>query len=142
MPGSVATSFSATSPGLVVSDLAGDVGAYLALCGQALKSPIHLSRDIEFSCLGALNGTTETARVWVQPLPAGWDATAACARSAKDREFYDVQSFAPADAGVDAGVLAAEPAATWAQGSDEATWRRDISPCGGVVSFDVTLAVP
>lgn len=30
----------------------------------------------------------------------------------------------------------------WAQGTDEGTWKRDLSPCGGVISFEVTLAVP
>lgn len=145
LPSTVATSFSAGSPGLLVSDLGNRAQPqpFLVLCGQSPKNPVHLSQDLGFGCLSTRDGTTETVRVWVAPLPAGWDADAGCAQGSKDRSFYTVLSLAPAaDAGVDAGVLAADPEAGWAQGTDEGTWRRDISPCGGVVNFEVTLAVP
>lgn len=144
LPSSVATGFSATSPGLVVADLGNHVAAYVALCGQTPKNPVHLSQDLGFGCVGSRNGTTETARVWVQPLPSGWDAGAACAQASQDRSFYSELSLAPAavDGGVDAGVLASDPEPGWAQGSDEGTWRRDGSPCGGVVNFELTLAMP
>lgn len=144
LPSSIATSFSANSPGLVVADLGSFVAPYVVLCGQTPKNPVHLSQDNGFGCVGSLNGTTETARAWVQPLPSGWDAGFACAQGSQERSFYSPLSLAPAavDGGVDAGVLASEPEPGWAQGSDEGTWRRDGSPCGGVVNFELTLAIP
>lgn len=148
LPASVATSFSATSPGLVVAEFGDRIEPYVALCGQTPKNPVHLSQDLGFGCVGKLDGTTETARVWVQPLPSGWDAGAACARGSQERSFYSSLSLslslAPAavDGGVDAGVLAPAPESTWAQGTDEGTWRHDGSPCGGVVNFEITLAIP
>jgi hypothetical protein len=37
-------------------------------------------------------------------------------------------------------MIAAAPDAGWPQGSGTGTWRRDISPCGGVLNVSVTLA--
>lgn len=146
LPADVATSFSAAAPGLVVANLGGNVGEYVVLCGQTPKNPVQIIQDEGFGCVGARNGTTETARVWVQPLPSGWDAGAACADSAKDRQYYSRLSLAPAavDGGVDAGALALalEPEASWPQGSAEGTWKKDGSPCGGNVKFQVTIAAP
>lgn len=144
LPSSVATSFTASSPGLVVAEIGERIEAYVALCGQTPKNPVHLSQDNGFGCVGSLNGTTETARVWVQPLPSGWDAGYACAQGSQERSFYSPLSLAPAatDGGVDAGVLATSPEPTWPQGTDEGTWRHDGSPCGGVVKFDIILAIP
>lgn len=149
LPSAVASSFTAEAPGLLVSDLGARVQPYVVLCGQPLKNPVHLSQDLGFGCLGSLDGTSETVRVWAQPMPSEWDRAAACAAFAKDREFYrafSVAILANADGGVDGGVDAGTPAPapepSWAQGTDESTWRRDVSPCGGVISFEVTLAVP
>lgn len=135
IPAELNAKFSAESPGVLVSDLGGERAAYVVLCGQGLKNPVYLSQDINFSCLGMRNGTSETIRTWVEPISA--DAGVSCATQ---REFYNAFQFGPQDGGV--GGLATEPAATWAQGSGTGTWRRDISPCGGVLSVDVTLAVP
>jgi hypothetical protein len=145
VPESIAASFTAQSPGLIVSDLGSRAAPYVALCGQAPKNPVYLSQDRGFGCVGSLNGTSETARVWVQPLPPGWDPARACAQASQQREFYSEFQLVTADGGVegvDAGALADAPQATWAQGTDESTWRRDVSPCGGVINFEVTLAVP
>ncbi len=142
LPPGVATSFSATGPGLLVSDLTGEPRPYLALCGQTPKSPVALSYDLGFGCLGDRAGTTETARAWAQPLPRGWDAAAICAQAPPERPSYRPLALAPTDGGVDAGVLPTDPEVTWPQGSDEGTWRRDLSPCGGLVSFELVLAVP
>ena len=101
---------------------------------------MYLSQDLGFGCLGKLDGTRETVQVWVQPMPAGWDAAATCAVP-HDKPFYEALLLGPADAGA-ADVLAAAPDAAWAQGQAQGTWRRDLSPCGGVVNFEVTLAVP
>jgi hypothetical protein len=142
LPASVATSFTAEAPGLIVADLGSRAEPYVALCGQTPKNPIHLSQDRGFGCLGSLNGMNETVRVWVQPLPAGFSAAAACAQASQQREFYDQLTLVTPDGGIDGGALATAPEASWPQGTDESTWRRDVSPCGGVITFEVTLAVP
>lgn len=142
LPAAVATSFTAEAPGLIVADLGSRVEPYVPLCGQTPKNPIHLSQDRGFGCIGSLEGMSETVRVWVQPLPAGFSAPAACARASQQREFYSDFTLVTPDGGVDGGALATAPEASWAQGTDEGTWKRDLSPCGGVISFEVTLAVP
>jgi hypothetical protein len=144
VPASVATSFSAEAPGLVVADLGSRVEPYVALCGQTPKNPVYLSQDRGFGCIGSLDGMSETVRVWVQPLPAGWDPVAACAQASSQRSFYSEFQLVTPDGGVelDGGALAMAPEATWLQGTNEAKWRRDGSPCGGVINFEVTLATP
>jgi hypothetical protein len=114
------------------------VRPYFVLCGQAFKSPLQLSQDEGFGCLGERAGTSETLRVWVQPLPAGWDAAQTCA-AGEERSFYPGLHLGPAQ---DNEGLAPEPDPRWAQGSRSAQWRRDISPCGGVLSAELELRFP
>jgi hypothetical protein len=135
IPSEIDAKFSAESPALLVADLGSQRQAYVVLCGQGLKNPVYLSQDLGFGCLGMRDGTSENVRVWIEPISA--DAGVRCG---VPRSFFNSFEFGPQDGGV--GSLANEPAATWAQGSGSGTWRRDISPCGGVLSVDVTLAVP
>ncbi len=125
--------FSAQAPGAVVSDLGGQVWPYVVLCGQQPKQPVFLSQDLGFGCLDSLAGKTETVRVWLAPLPATWDAGAACA-TVGNREFYGALSLGPADGG-----LAPDPDPAWPQASASGTWRRDGSPCGGVLNVQLAL---
>lgn len=140
LPLEVAKAFSPKFPGLLVSDLGGEARAYLGLCGQIPKNPLLLSSDLGFGCLEERAGTTERARAWVQSLPDGVDAAALCAQASTERSFYRAFVLPPADGGVDAGTLPTDPEPTWAQAADEGTWRRDASPCGGVVSFELVLS--
>lgn len=136
VPAEVTARFSPASPGVVVADVGGEATGFLVLCGDSLPNPLELSQDLGFGCVGQRVGTEETIRVWVQPLnvPAGPDAGIACASS---RSFYGVQDFSTADGGT---LLAAGPETGWAQGSGSGKWRRDLSPCGGVLNVSVTLA--
>jgi hypothetical protein len=145
VPSGVAGGFSQTSPGIVLSDLGSpDAGApYALLCGQTPSRPLALSQNLGFGCLSerpGLEGSTETVRAWVQPMPVTWDASQLCAQRT-DRSIYDATSFGPADAG-GSDSLATAPASTWAQGSGTGTWHRDGSPCGGLLSAKLTLATP
>ncbi len=157
LPSGLAGGFSQTAPGIVMSDLGSDAGRpYLALCGQTPRQPLVLSQDLGFGCLRespGLEGTTETVRAWVQPMPASFSAAEVCAHT-DDRSFYSATSFGPDDAGesdagqsdggpTDAGeLLAPTPAPTWAQGSGTGTWHRDGSPCGGAMNAKLTVAQP
>lgn len=138
VPAEVAEGFSPGSPGIVLADLGGSARPYLVLCGQQVKNPVRLSQDLGFGCLDELDGTTETVRAWVQPMPAGWDAAATCAAQ-KERSFYTGLSLGPADAGE---PLAEQPEASWPQASQLAKWRRDGSPCGGVLDAELALKAP
>jgi hypothetical protein len=138
VPADVPPRFSATSPGLLVADLGSRVAPYVVLCGQTPKNPVHLSDDLGFGCLGSRDGTQETVRVWVQPMPAGWDVDAGCATVA-ERSYYSTLALSSGDGGL---PLPAMPEASWPQGTATGTWKRDLSPCGGALVVDVTLAVP
>jgi hypothetical protein len=161
----VAAAYSEAAPGVVVSDLGMDgPHAFLALCGQTPPDPTWLSQDLGFGCLREhpdLEGTSETVRVWVQPMPAGWDTAKVCA-SAKEREFYSATRMGPvADAGMpgDGGVsesdggtsadsgltdegLALTPDPGWPQGTGIGSWHRDGSPCGGLMDAEITVSMP
>lgn len=155
VPSSVASTFSATAPGVVVTDLGADAGhSFTLLCGQTTQSKLVLEQDLGFGCLSkAKEGTSETVKVWVEPMPAGWDAASLCSKRA-DRSFYEETSFAPvpdagsSDGGVDGGTVengegvAAAPDPAWVQASGSGTWGRDASPCGGQMNVKVTLAKP
>jgi hypothetical protein len=149
LPAALAQAFTAAAPGLVVSDLGGSVAPYVPLCGQTPQNPLELSRDLGFGCLGSLKGTHQTVHVWVQPLPAGWDAGTACA-PLPTRSFSPPLSLAPAppltDGGVDAGTSPGLPSAadpSWPQGSADGTWTPiAIEACGGALDVEITLAAP
>lgn len=133
IPQEVASRFSPASPGIVVSDLGARPSLYVVLCGQSLKNPVYLSQDLGFGCLDTRNGTEETVRVWVDPQPLAIDAGVTCS---VQREFYSALSLTATDGGT---VLAADPDPAWSQGLTTATWRRDGSPCGGVLNAELAL---
>jgi hypothetical protein len=140
IPNGVAQPFTATAPGIVVTDMGGNCAPYFVLCGQKVADPVTLTQDLGFGCLGSRDGTSETLRSWVQAMPTSWDAAATCAAQ-RERPFYEALSIGPDDAGV-SDRLAETPEASWPQGSATGTWRRDLSPCGGVLNVELTLAVP
>lgn len=156
VPAAVAAGFSAAAPGVVVSDLGQPDGgggqSYTLLCGQSSAS-LTLLQDLGFGCLKdspGLEGTRETVRAWVQPMPASWNAALLCG-ARRDSPYYEATRFAPADAGAgdagaaDAGApgeVAPEPLAPWAQGTGTGTWKRDGSLCGGILDAKLTLAAP
>ncbi len=124
--------FSPASRGLLVADLGGTAQPYVVLCGQALSNSLVLSQDLGFGCLGKLDGTQETLRAWVEPIATG------ALPCSTERSFYE-----PLVTGDDGGTgFAAEPLAGWAQGTTTATWRRDLSPCGGVLNGSIALDNP
>jgi hypothetical protein len=125
--------FSSGSRGLLVADLGGTAHLFVVLCGQGLNNPLVLSQDLGFGCLGDAEGTQETIRAWVEPVAT---ETFACST---EREFYVSLGTGGGDGG--AG-FAAEPLAGWAQGTTTGTWRRDLSPCGGVLNASITLDSP
>jgi len=135
VPAEVSARFSPASPGVVVAELGGEPWSFLVLCGESLPNPLELSQDLGFGCLGARKDTEETIRVWVQPLtvPAGPDAGIQCASS---RQFYGPMDVKGADGGT---FVVSTPDSSWAQGSGTGTWRRDVSPCGGVLNVSVRL---
>jgi hypothetical protein len=139
VPAELAGAFTPSAPGLVRSDLGGDPETYFVLCGQAFTNPLWLTRDLGFGCMGALKGTQETAHAWVQPMPSGWDAAAVCAAVPAGRSFYNPTTVGDADAGT---ALTATADPSWLQGTDVGTWRADLSPCGGVLNTEITLAQP
>lgn len=131
VPGEVASRFTPQAPGVVVAELGGDVSPFVTLCGQALPQPLELVADLGFGCLRELGDAgPESVRVWVQPVSP--DAGFACSEK---REYY---SRGPTV--VDGGVLAPTPEASWSQGTATGTWRRDGSPCGGVMNAALTLS--
>lgn len=134
VPSTVAGTFSDAARGVVVVDVDGQQLASVVLCGQQLPSPLVVSQDLGFGCIGDFEGTTESVGAWVQPMPMGW-AGLPCSAS---RQFYR-PSLPSADGGT---VLERMPQASWAQGAVEAAWRRDGSPCGGILKTSVTLAAP
>ena len=135
----VGAAYTAASPGLLVAELGGTIAWYVALCDQGTEDPITLSYDINYSCLGETGGPSqgdeEAVRVWVEPLPAGWDAAAVCAAQEVAR-FYRPRS---AQVGEGIAELAPEPAPGWPQAEATGTWKRDLSPCGGILRTELTL---
>lgn len=134
VPATVAGTFSDTARGVVVIDVDGQQFASVVLCGQQLPSPLVVSQDLGFGCIGDFEGRTESVGAWVQPMPMGW-AELPCSAS---RQFYR-PALPAADGGT---VLSRTPQASWAQGAVEARWKRDGSPCGGVLKTSVALATP
>jgi hypothetical protein len=146
IPDEVSGRFSAAAPGLVVSDLGAEALAYVALCGQHFSREVYLSQDLGFGCLEeARAGRRETVRVWVQAVPSDLDGARLCAEH-PERSFYrgfpvDLPDGGATDGGV-TSALAGEPLADWPQGRGEGAWRRDGSPCGGVLNAVVVVTVP
>jgi len=137
IPAAIETQFTPTSPGLVVSTLTGEPEVWVVLCGQGLKQPLTLSQDLGFGCLrDDLIGAPEAMAVWIQPMAAPVDGLPC----STERSFYRYLHADPPDAG--GFVPPGTPDVSWAQAATTANWRRDASPCGGIVSADLTLAVP
>lgn len=135
VPGSLSSTFSEGARGVLVTTTPMGTLGSVVLCGQALPSPLVLSQDFGFGCLGSRNGMSETVSAWVEPMPAGWSG-APCSTS---REFYGSLGLSSADGG---SPFATTPQATWAQATQSATWKRDFSPCGGNLKGALTLSVP
>lgn len=139
VPDEVAQAYTEAAPGLMVAELGGLRAWYVALCGQTFEAPLILSYDINYSCMGEEPGTEvgdeEPVRVWIEPLPAGWDAAALCA-SQEVPEFYRPQAEPQ---GEDVEALAEAAAPAWPQAEGIGTWRRDVTPCGGSLRVELTL---
>jgi len=158
----VATAQTEDAPGVLVTD-AGRLAPLAALCGQALDEPVTFSFDFGFGCLDERQGTTAVLRAWVQPMPERWDAAAFCALAPTPYSGLTIgpaviggddtaepaavdTAAPPGDTGDDTGApvdlypgLAAEPDPAWPQGETTATWKRDVSPCGGVLKGDIRV---
>jgi len=111
------------------------------LCGGSGQLSARYTIDLGFGCLDDLRGSTEERRAWIEPMPEGWDAQALCAldppRFRWDGVTIDASVTGP---GVDPReVLAEAPDAAWTQGRGAGTWRRDGSPCGGVLPVEIRL---
>jgi len=135
VPSSVSGPFSEGQRGVLVTTTPLGTSGSVVFCGRTLPSPLVLSQDLGLGCLGSREGTSETIRAWVEPMPAGWSG-APCSES---RQFYRALGVANADGGP---AFARTPQATWAQATQTATWKRDGSPCGGNLKAALTLAVP
>lgn len=135
VPSSVSGAFTEAARGVVLFQPMGEASAYVVLCGQTLPDPLVLSQDLGFGCLGTRVGMAESLRAWVQPMPQGW-SDLPCSPS---KSFYEPIGSVTRDGG--AG-FAANPEATWAQASGTANWKRDFSPCGGLLKASLTLAPP
>lgn len=135
VPSSVSGAFTEAARGVVLFQPMGEPAAYAVLCGQTLPNPLVLSQDLGFGCLGTRVGMAESLRAWVQPMPQGWSEQP-CSTS---KSFYEPIGSVTRDGG--AG-FAANPEASWAQASGTANWKRDLSPCGGILKASLTLATP
>ena len=162
--GGVATARSADAPGVLVTDAGGLATPLAALCGAPLDEEVTFSHDHGFGCLDEREGTEEVLRAWIQPAPEAWDFAAFCALQphafrgltlgpditgapeAGDTADTARSDTARADtarsdtaAPVDNDGLLAEPEPTWPQAEVRATWKRDVSPCGGVLRGDIRI---
>lgn len=135
VPSAVSGAFTDAARGVVVVQPMGEPLGYVVLCGQMLPNPLQLSQDLGFGCLGTRVGTAESIRAWVQPMPQGWNEQPC----SQPRTFYPPGLSATRDGGPG---LAANPEPAWAQGSTTANWRRDFSPCGGVLNAALTVSFP
>lgn len=122
----VTSQFDASSPGVLVTDVAGPPAPVAALCGQPEPAPLELWVDDGFGCLRerAEAGQTQLVQAWVEPTPALADDPCTLAR--------DLRGALPLDS-KDRSVLASAPDPSWPAGSATGVWRRDLSPCGGVL---------
>lgn len=132
VPEVVSSGFSSSARGVLVIDVGGQARGVAVLCGQQLPSPVVMSDDLGFGCLGGRAGQMEDVGVWIQPMPAGWTERE-CSAS---RPFYD-PDVTPADGGV---PFEPRPQPSWVQTVTTGTWARDASPCGGSLKVSVTLA--
>ena len=134
VPAAVASTFTEMSRGVVVVDVGGEQFSTVVLCGQMLPTPLVVSQDLGFGCIGSREGTTESVGVWVQPMPMGWVGLPCSAA----RQFYGL-SLPEVDGGT---TLARMPQPSWAQAAVEAPWKRNGSPCGGILKTALTLSTP
>ena len=112
-----------------------------AICGEGTERSARYVLDLGFGCLDERRGTDEQRVAWIEPLPEGWSGPALCAldppRFAWDGLALDETVTGP---GVDPWeALAAEPDPAWTQARGTGTWRRDGSPCGGVLAVEIAL---
>ncbi|MDP2313966.1 MAG: hypothetical protein Q8P41_13750 [Pseudomonadota bacterium] len=146
----VATAHTADAPGVLVTDAApfAEVTALAPLCGAPLEDEVTYSYDFGFGCLDdAQEGTEEVLRAWVQPVPADWDLAAFCALEPTQFSGLAIGQDVtgepdPTDTGDTASGtpgLVEAPEASWPQGDVRATWKRDLTPCGGILLGDIRV---
>ncbi|MDO9280719.1 MAG: hypothetical protein Q7U06_02355 [Pseudomonadota bacterium] len=152
----VATARSADAPGVLVTDAGGLATPLAALCGAPLDEEVIFSHDHGFGCLDERKGTEEVLRAWIQPAPEEWDLAAFCALqphayagltlgpditgAAESGDTADTAT--PADTSAETGGtpgLVPEPDPTWPQAEVRATWKRDVTPCGGLLRGDIRI---
>lgn len=114
--------------------------AVLALCGQTLE-PHDYSVDLGFGCLDELRDTQEERSAWVEPMPASWSAQHLCnvdpPRFQWDGLILDEQVTNSPDPAFNDLADAPEPG--WPTATSTGTWRRDGSPCGGVLPIELAF---
>jgi hypothetical protein len=121
----------AAAPALLATDITGGATALVAMCGQDVGTT-SFARSVDFSCAGRGDDAEVDVHAWVEPLPDGLDADVFC-DLASTGDGIDLAA-AVADGGP-----AVEPSRERAlfAGTTTATWRRDISPCGGTLEASV-----
>jgi hypothetical protein len=150
----VATARSADAPGVLVTDAGGLATPLAALCGAPLEDEVTFSHDHGFGCLDERKGTEEVLRAWIQPAPEEWDLAAFCGlqphayagltlgpdiTGAAAGDTADTAASTDTAAAVGTPGLVAEPEPTWPQAEVVATWKRDVSPCGGTLRGDLRI---
>ncbi|MDP2309822.1 MAG: hypothetical protein Q8P18_27635 [Pseudomonadota bacterium] len=154
----IATAHGPDAPGVLVTDAGlAPINVLAPLCGEPLAEPVTFSQDHGFGCLeDAQKGTQEVLRAWVQPAPEGWDFAAFCAlvphafrgltlgsevtgEPAAGDTADTADTADTGGTGLEIPGLATEPDPSWPQGEVEATWKRDFSPCGGILRGDVRI---
>lgn len=127
VPSVVANGFDPTIPGIVVTDVAGGATPVAALCGQTEPDPLVVWIDDGFGCLRerAEAGLEVTVHAWAEPGPVL--SLDPCTLERDSRGVLPLPSK-------DRSALATVAESSWPQGSATGVWRRDLSPCGGVLS--------
>lgn len=134
VPSAVAATFTAEAPGVLVVPEVG--GAAFALCGQEVSDPLNFAFDTLYSCRPDKGERDVLVEAWIDEAPTGWTAAEICGASVTDRGLvYAGDRTDP----VPTLELASTPAASWAYGSTQATWKGDSSPCGGTLRTQIDL---
>lgn len=121
------------APALLATDVTGGPRALAPLCGDGARRT-SFEWDVDFACAGRGADADVVVRAWVEQLPDGLDAARFCALAVRD------DGVVLDDALVDGGTapLPSRERALF-EGSADATWRRDLSPCGGVLEASVLV---
>ncbi|MCB9684806.1 MAG: hypothetical protein H6738_14605 [Alphaproteobacteria bacterium] len=134
--------FDATAPGLLRASSLPPSRAAAILCGQPFDDVLQIVIDHGFGCLAdGQKGSTESRAAWVEPMPAGWDASALCALPDPRYDGVDLplEAAGTDDPEVLEAALATEPDPSWFQGTGSGAWKRDASPCGGTLRIDLRV---